>query len=142
MAALGFPDHQIFREGEARRAGARRWRGEAERLCRHPTRQCQHFGDARRKCHFESTIADTENRLDELKHDVAVGPWRLVIGVLRNERLLAIGARRALADNLVGCADRAVRRIVESRDKPALASGDGGIGVLSQLVEIGAFLIP
>src|SRR5215831_16813224 len=31
---------------------------------------------------------------------------------------------------------------VESRDKPALASGDSGVRVASQLVEIGAFLIP
>ncbi len=113
-----------------------------EWLCRHPARQCQHFVDALRKCRLENAVADTGNRLDEIQHDVAVGPRRLVVGVVGNERLPAIGASHARPDDLIGRADPAVRPVVEPRNEPALASRDGGVGVASQLVEIGAFLIP
>jgi hypothetical protein len=75
-----FPDHHVFREGEMRPGVDRRWRGEAERLHRHPARQCEHFGDALGKRRFESGSVDTTNRLGEIKHDVAVGPRRLVVG--------------------------------------------------------------
>ena len=46
------------------------------------------------------------------------------------------------ADDLVVGPHPGVGRIVESGNAAALAAGDRGVGVASQLLEIGAFLIP
>ena len=43
---------------------------------------------------------------------------------------------------MIGRADRAAIRIVESGNEPAFVAGDGGARVALQLAEIGAFLIP
>src|SRR5258705_9790137 len=91
---------------------------------------------------FEIGIADARSRLDEVEHDVAVGPRRLVIGDAGDERLLAVGAGRAGADHLIGRADRTVRRIVEAGNEPALAASDGGSRFALDLAEIVALLVP
>jgi hypothetical protein len=42
MAGFGSPDHQVFREGETQPGVDPTGSGEAERLRRHPARQCYH----------------------------------------------------------------------------------------------------